>query len=317
MSSFEKNAITIASYLEDKMSLEEEMAFMQELEHNEELRQQYEDELMVSALLDGNSENDIKQFAVSDNLLLQSADAHLKMIGAALEKKAPQKNTGLLINILKDYRTVAAASLLIILLSVFFIFYKKTDKNLVATNKKSILKYSAKEGDSIIQAKQPLAETRKIQQGIFLNKENAKNIFEKHYNTYSGSASDPVEINEYYYSYKNGDYSKVLSATGADYQLMGSSERTKLLEQYMQLYKGLAYLAENKPDEAIQKFDIVLQPSLKTTPQYYEAQWYYMLALLKKEDVDNASNVANIIASSASSYKIKASQVLKDLQKKP
>ncbi len=125
-----------------------------------------------------------------------------------------------------------------------------------------------------------------------------------------------MELNEYYNSYKNGDYAKVLSARDADYQLMSGDERNKLLQQYMQFYKGLSYLAENKAGEAIQKFETVLRSAPKKTSPYYEAQWYTVLAFLKTNDISKTIFIAKDIAQSGSMYKEKATQLLRDLNSK-
>lgn len=142
--------------------------------------------------------------------------------------------------------------------------------------------------------------TGKVQPLLPADNAIAESAFKNFYTRYSNGENDPVEISDYYKSYTEGDYTKVLSATDADYQLMGTGERSNLLKQYMQLYKGLAYLAEDKPADAIQKFDLVLQSSLKTAPQYYEAQWYSALAWLKINDANKAAAIAKDIIQTAS-----------------
>lgn len=157
--------------------------------------------------------------------------------------------------------------------------------------------------------------TKKPQQQL-ANNLNPKSAFEKYNTLYSSDENDPVELNEYYNSYKNGDYAKVLSARDADYQLMSGDERNKLLQQYMQFYKGLSYLAENKAGEAIQKFETVLRSAPKKASPYYEAQWYTVLAFLKTNDISKTIFIAKDIAQSGSMYKEKATQLLRDLNNK-
>jgi hypothetical protein len=392
MNNFEENAIKIANYLEDKMSPAEEEAFMQELGTDEELRQQYEEELLVSSLLQNKEEAAVG----STDLLLQSADEHINMIEKVLERKAIHKNEAPVIPMFSFYKKIAAAAVVVIIAgSVFFILQKKNNNQPVTAAKTFIEKDSGTKSDSIIKFMQPQAEeitkahspgdsnrkinstvkiqSRKPAQVIEKNTPNdnskadsitarrsrseqiakalmledsiakinstakiqsqkhsqvieeytpkdntktdssgkvqpllpadnaiAQSAFKNFYTRYSNGEKDPVEISDYYKSYTEGNYTKVLSATDADYQLMGTGERNNLLKQYMQLYKGLAYLAENKPADAIQKFDLVLQSSLKTAPQYYEAQWYSALAWLKINDSNKAAAIAKDIIQTAS-----------------
>ena len=136
MKNFEKNALKIANYLEDKMTSMEEEAFMQQLETDAELRKQYEDELLVSALLRNGEEHHS-----SNELLLQPAEEHIRMIEKALEKKVADKNQAPVIKISRYYKQIAAALIVIVLGSVFFILLKKQSGQPV-TAKTSVSKTS-------------------------------------------------------------------------------------------------------------------------------------------------------------------------------
>ena len=96
---------------------------------------------------------------------------------------------------------------------------------------------------------------------------------------------------------------------------MGVNDRNDLLKQYMYLYKGLSYLEQNNPGNAIQQFNFILQSAAKPAPQYYEAQWYSMLALLKNKGKQvKQRETAKLIIRTSSPYKLKAAQILEDLK---
>jgi hypothetical protein len=351
MNNFEENALRIANYLEDKMSSSEEEAFMRELETNETLRRQYEDELLVKTLL----QNQKQESGNADNLPFQSADEHLNMIEAALEKKVQPKNKAPVVKLFRNYKFIVAASLIIILLSVVFLLLKKNSDRIGPVDKTLATKDSIRTDDSIVNrsrdqagiderpvvkdssgkakpspkkeehVEEQLAEknalkdstntdsTVKLHPYAPTNFASTAKVFEDFYSAYKKSDKDPAEIGDYYTSYDKGNYDKVLSSTDTAYQLMGTSARSNLLKQYMDLYKGLSYLAESRSMEAIQKFDLVLQSSLKTSRQYYEAQWYSVLAWLKDNNPNKAAAIAQNITQTTSPYRLRAVRLLEEL----
>ena len=76
---FEANEIRIADYIDSKMSPAEEEVFMLELGRDEGLRQQYENELLMRALL--------REERREGEVFLQPADEHLRMMEDTLRKR--------------------------------------------------------------------------------------------------------------------------------------------------------------------------------------------------------------------------------------
>jgi hypothetical protein len=344
MGSLEENTLRITAYFEDKMTPLEEEIFMQDLSSDETLRKQYEDELLINGLL-GNQ----KKESENNDLMFQPADEHISMIGTALEKNNDRKSTAKVIKMFDRYKLVASASIILILLSLLFIFIKRNNNREVATiDKTRLLKDSIAQHDSIIAKEQLQAHVDKIKKhndsvgshksalqnevaknNLPENKNNtdsaqinrsklsgemlSENLYKRSYTPYLKNDNDPVEVRPFYNSYKNGDYARVLAATDADIQLAGSGDRDQLLKQYLTLYKGLSYLAENKSGKAIQYFDSVLQSSPQKSNQYYQAQWYRLLAYLKDNNIDIAMKAAKEISQSQSIYKSKSEQLLKQI----
>lgn len=297
MDDFENNALKIADYLENKMTQEEEKNFMIEISNNIALRQQYEDELYITGLLSQQQ----KSGALND-LMLQPADEHIEMIEAAINKKIPGKEKAPVISILSRYRNIAAIFFVIIAVTSIYYLTRKwnlhTD-DLTKLNNQNKLPVAVDSGNK---SKLVIAAQHMTTDSAF------KNFYKKY-----TSENGPVEISYYYTQYKNGKYAKVLSAKGSDFQLMGTNDKQEVLKQYMDLYKGLSFLAQEKPVNAIEHFDSVLKSSSKTSDQYYQAQWYKMLSYLKNNNVKKALESLQVIKLSASPYNKKAMELIKDL----
>jgi hypothetical protein len=293
---FEENSIQIANYLDDRMSAAEEEVFMQEVSNNEILRQQYEDELYVRALL--SSDDEKSDF--TNTSLFQPADEHIRMIETALEKKADKKKEVSIIQLFSRYKNIAAAVLVIIAGSIIVLIISRNKNN----NPLDVAKTPVQKEIDSDKHEPPL-----VAQNISVD-----SVFNSFYKKYTSTEHDPVEVSNYYNDYEAGKYNKVISATDADYQVMGSDDKMEMLKQYMQLYKGLSYLEENKLLNAIAQLDSVMQSSVKTDAQYYEAQWYLTLSWLKKDDVTKTIRFAKEILRSSSPYKNKAGQLLKELK---
>jgi hypothetical protein len=136
-------------------------------------------------------------------------------------------------------------------------------------------------------------------------------LFAQFYSTYIGE-KDPVEISLYYQDYREGDYASVLAAREEDYRLMGTGKKTDVLNQYMQLYRGLSYLAERQQVRALGQFDSLLNSPHTAKEVYYSAQWYAVLCSLQRKDIPAdavlaaAARGARAIGQSGSPYRQKA-----------
>jgi hypothetical protein len=295
---FEANALKIANYLDGRMNPSEEEGFMQELSNDKGLRNQYEEELHIHALLTFEE----KESGASDIPFFQSADEHIRMIETALRKGNEKKAS--IISIFNRYRNFAAI-LLVLIASGFIVFIINRNKYI---NHPEIAKKPAKLDTSKIET------TGNRVQPSLAKGTISDSVFRHFYKPYSSSEEDPVEISNYYIEYKKGKYAQVLSATEADYRVMGSDNKAELLKQYMHLYKGLSYMEENEPANAILQFDSLMQTSDKTAPQYYQAQWYSALCLLKKNDLNKAVALAKKISQSPSLYRQEAGHLAEELK---
>jgi hypothetical protein len=142
-------------------------------------------------------------------------------------------------------------------------------------------------------------------------------LFTEFYSAYIGE-KDPVEISLYYQRYRAGDYASVLAAREDDYRLMGTGGKSGVLNQYMQLYRGLSYLAERQPVRALGQFDSLLVSPHVSKVVYCSAQWYAVLASLQRKDISAdsalgaAARGARAIGQTDSPYRQQAA-ILSDL----
>ena len=287
MNKADENNIRIADYLEGKMSAAEEEAFMQELGDDERLRDRYEEELLISGLL-GQDSNDADLTVISK----QDKAYETETVVATGKKKANK-----IFILLKQYRSIAAIVLIVIAAAFVYFFLKPDYKQLsrVATVSKDTATGSTNKEVATMPGEKNFLDS----------------VYKNFYTAYVAGNEDPVEISEYYMAYKKKQYAKVLSATKADYQVMGTEDNNSKAEQYMDLYKGFAYLDNNKPDSAIKKFEAAMSGRAAGIDKlYYTAQWYSALAWLKENNITEALTIANNIQQSASPYKLKAEALL-------
>jgi hypothetical protein len=87
-----------------------------------------------------------------------------------------------------------------------------------------------------------------------------------------------VEVSLYYEDYKREDYPAEIGARKEEYQVMGADGREKVIRGYMQLYKGLSYLAVGKEVETVAQLEAV-KPG---NTCYDTARWYLALAWLRR-----------------------------------
>ena len=301
---FEANSIKIANYIDDRMSPAEEEAFMQELGNDETLKQQFEDELHIRSLLANDDE-------ISDSVALpmfQPADDHIRMIEKALEGDANNnRHHAPIVSLFSRYRNIAAIVLLMIAIAAITLIFTRNKNNNPSEIARTPVqqKPTPTNNDSLGNKQAPL----------LAQQANSDTVFRHFYKGYAAGEEDPAEVSKYYNDYKKGRYSNVIAASDADYRVMGLNNNSDKLKQYMYLYKGLSYLAGNKPSDAITQFDSVMKSALKTDVVFYNAKWYVTLAWLKKEDANKASAIAKEIAASSSPYKHKAELLVQELDK--
>lgn len=345
---YEQNATRILSYLEDKMTPSEEEEFIRDLGEQEDLRLQYEDELAIQALVEeaaaypltdadtqeeemndelspGGSDDDLPS---GNDLLLQSADDHLDMIGAALQKEG-RKAPARVIPLYRRFGLIAAV-LVAILLGAFLLFrlIGRPRQSHGAPQSPPVAQSPTQSNNSLPPdtAKTPTQSpdrqdqvvTRPVDTGAGRHHTPAPlsrtdSLYASLYEPYTTN-DPPLEIHRPYESYAQRDYAAVIRSNNANYLVMGGGSRNKLLLQHMQLYKGLSYLGLNKPVEAAQEFDSVLLAATPSASPYYDAQWYNALACLKQGDPSRASALAAQVPE-GSPYRSKALALLQGLQR--
>ena len=302
------NALKIAQYLEDGMSPGEEMAFMEELNRDEVLRKSFEEALLLREVLAAHGGSSTAHGGVgaapAGN---QAAVAGPGAVAAHLhDTNAPPVPITPPLRVLSLFRVraIGAACVAIILIAVGI------------ARSPAFEPHYSDEGPAVAPAPDELSRltalSRSTSQAAAAVQPDS--LFAQFYNTYVGE-KDPVEISLYYQHYRAGDYASVLAARQEDYRLMGTGRKTTTLDQYMQLYRGLSYLAENQPVRALGQFDSLLVSPHVGKEVYCSAQWYAALAALQREDIPAdsalaaAARGAQAIGQTASPYRQKAARL--------
>ena len=265
--------IIIADYFDNKMSVEQEVAFMEQLGNNAELRQCYEDELTMRAIFGTG--------ARQEQQLLEEA--------AVAPEDSKKKTTTIFRSFSRQAYAIAAVFVLVIAATAVYI--------IVNNNGGKIVPIAQTHGNKIDSPAKNIAVAPAPPDSVV-----AAKAFAKVYKPYTSGESDPVEASEQYQQYKQGKYNDVLKATAGDVQVMGVEDDKNKPLVYLQLYKGLAYLAQNTPTKAIAQFGNVVKKAGKTDAAYYAAQWYTCLALLKQGEVHKADSTAKAITQTKSPY---------------
>jgi len=317
MDTNDDNDIKIADYLDNKMTAAEEVVFMHELSENDLLRKQYEEELLMRALL-----NETNEQQAGDDLWLQPADEHIEMIAAAMQKE----NKTAVVPMFRRYAAVAAVLLVIGSIAVWIMMSRNTTTIPVADNKgnNALPKDSAAKDSLPLQQQTPplvpITKVGKKEDSLATINittaagTNNDSLFATVYTPYQiNEKHDPPELQSVANDLQNGKTSNVVAANEADFQLMGTDDRGETVKQYLHLYKGIAWLADNRSSNAITELNIVLAAADKNTPQYDAAQWYSALAWLKQKEMNKAAVMAREVANSNSVYSSKALQLLKAL----
>lgn len=292
MEPWEDNEERIERYLEGKMSLEEEETFMQELNANEELRKQYEDELLISALLDDEKLETDEIKAINTNRNTNDVDNRQ-------EKKIPN------VSFSRKY-SLAIAAIAILIIATAVLLAVKTQNPVQQTTS---INHTNKEQPSVIAGDSLKTQpSSNVPATLY-----ASALYHKFYTPYVAK-DNPVEISAYYNDYKLKNYKNVLAASAGDYQVMGAEANQQSLNNYMHLYKGLSYLEINQAQKAIPQFDSLLttttSPSLR-----YDAEWYKGLSYVKLNKIDSAVIVLSMTMHKSSPYNDKAKELLTELNR--
>lgn len=290
------NEIRISRYLDDRMTPGEEEEFVRDLATDETLRKQYEEELLMQGLWEEKG----KGVHAEPDWLLQAADEHVRMVEVALEDTDDRGRLRAMPSAVRWGLAAAAVLLVVVVVSLLLRRDKPATDQAGGGGRKGI-DTGLRRPDSAIRA------PRDAGAGL-------AGLYARFYSRYS-TGDIPVEINDYYNDYRDGDLAAVLAVKPAEYQSMGGAGRQELLRQYMWLLKGVSYLGLDQPEKADRQFDSVLQTAGKETAPYYGAQWYDALAWLKLGDTTRVLKMATAVAEGRSAYKEKARALVDSLRK--
>lgn len=274
MSEYNDNGKRISAYLDNQMDEAAEKMFMIALENDGDLKKQFEDEVLLRSLL-------------AEAIPGMETD-EIKRIN--LSKKNNRHKT-VLMHLFTFRRMAAAVAIIAGALCLYMVFLKKDMHN------DPIVKVTG--GDSA---------------GSNINGHpDLSAIYTKHYKKYK-AAGDPVELSYVYNDYQAGNYKEIFAVNEGNFKNKGFDKNDSVIAAYLQLYKALAFLADNRADSALTRLKLLLGKAPAKTYVYYTAEWYQLLALLATGDIDTASHVAEQISSSSSPYKIQATTIIDELK---
>lgn len=267
----------IADYLDNRMNEEEEIAFMEQLSANEELRMLYEQHLDMNWKLEGANQKDAQE--------------------------QPEKIISIAPNKVNNYWWLRIAAIFIVITGAGIILLQKNKPD------------KSNQGSNLVKIDTSVKATDT--QPIFNPSDsgNAPNLFERYYAKYAGTDEDPVAISLYLSFYKNGEYQKVLKASKDDYQLLGNKEQD-VTEEYMELYKALSRLAINDTSSAgeLQKIsEITSSTAIRDQALWYAA----LAFLKHNNPDDCKLMLQKIKVNKNSRYQAKAEKLLSDLSVEP
>ncbi|HWB27633.1 MAG TPA: hypothetical protein VG738_19285 [Chitinophagaceae bacterium] len=280
MDSSTDNEIKIANYFDNKMDAAEQEAFLQKVRGDNLLSRQFENELLIRSFL-----------YTDDNY--SSLDDCIETSGMIRDKGVYKISRNL-----RNYLGVAAL-LILVILSVHLLLQKKSKVITVAQ----------------IQNHEDTTRSEEKAKHLFADNNSTEAEYKKFYRKYT-SWSDPVEVSKYYNDYVNNNYLEVINSEDSGFAEKGLTKDENYLMAYVQLYKGLCYLAEAKPEESINRFSTVLKISEKGGTPYYEAEWYSALAWLKAGNRNKSVEILEKIQYSRSPHLKDAVQLLHELNTK-
>jgi hypothetical protein len=274
---YEANEIRIVDYIDSRMSPAEEELFMQELGRDEGLRQQYENELLMRALLRERRREEV---------FLQPADEHLRMMEGALRKHGGGY-----------FRWLAAACVFVLCGVLVWLFARRSHP--AAVEPPQVVINSGKTPEV-------------AGNGHATEDTHADSVFAQYYTVYDKSEDDPVQVSLYYYYYREKKYSKVVAAKDIDVGQMGVQESVGS-QEYLHLYQGLSLLATHDAAGALVRFGQVMDRVNPRCVLYAKAEWYSALACMKNKDMGKAAELAQHLVQTNSIYKQQAEALLQAL----
>lgn len=139
---------------------------------------------------------------------------------------------------------------------------------------------------------------------------SAKELYAKYHTFYDGGDKPPDGLEALSSWIKNKKYEKVVAKNENEY-IYREDIKDSLTPAFFYFYKAISLLELNNPDSATIYFAKTIHDKNIPVLLKYKTQWFYALALLKKEDTPTAKNLFTEIAGDQKSpYQSKALSVL-------
>lgn len=294
------------AYFEGRLSVEEEINFLNKVADDEDLQKEFDWEMMLR----------FKEYYNDDNISSEempfhfiSADEHLLQVKAALEHAGKEKLQKKTTPVLRMKTMAIAASMIFIIgCTLLYFFYFKENPPAVVNQDGSIQTDTGQ-----IFKKEPPSLSTNEGQLLAVKNNNAKKLFKQFYRKYSGTEDDPIEVSKYLYAYNEGNYDDVIRAKPDELASKGGNEDTGILKNYYIFYQGASYLHLTNSKSAIEKFQEVRHYTSEKEQLYYDATWYLAMAYIQNNNLKEAGTLLQQLAATKANltYKRKAGEILK------
>ncbi|MBE7170171.1 MAG: hypothetical protein INR73_06255 [Williamsia sp.] len=300
----------LIAYFEGKLSAEEEISFLQEVENDEALQKEFDWEL----LLRYEQFNELNTIAHQDQAEeFEPADAHIDRIKEAWKQGGTQEGSvqpASPVVRLRRFTVAAAIFVLALGAALFYLLYFKKQTPDVVHREPPV-----KHDSGRIHEEKMLPDPGNRERVLAENSERAEKAYKKYYRKYTGSEEDPVQASKYLYAYNESRYDDVINGTAKELISKGANTPNSTLEAYLNFYQGISYLHTKKSAPAITKLREVLGQVSSKNQLYYDASWYLAMAYLQGGTPADASQLLQQLADSKrnTSYKKRAAAILKSL----
>ncbi len=269
----------IIAYLDDLMPLEEQTAFISELNSDEGMQRSFDLELLlrdaglpVSVNLENNT----------NNTDFEAATQHLAKVNLVMnQQKRPVVKGNF-----RQFKSIAAAAAILIVLTTGYIFIKNKTNNTIS--KVDTLKKAPEKIDSL-----PLL------------------AFNEGYYRHKPDESEPGNVGKYADAYYyDKAYSFVVNAKPSDYTTKGEAIATT--DFFVGLYQGLSYIELKQPQKAILILKNIMSQAPNTSEVFALVRWNLAMAYLENADIVNAKVLLKTISADSdnSFFQQRANKVL-------
>lgn len=293
----EENFFLYVAYINNELSPEQDAEFIELLNNNPGMMQEFEDEL---ALRKNIHKEAVQEYLTEENPAgFEAANQHLQNVQKLLEEEKQEKENTPVINFYTKYKYALTAAACLVLAVAAWLYFKtpKKNENIIVQHDTTI--DSLKKKDSL----------QKIQPVITNEQVDGGRLYAENFTRYEKGIDDPPEADLVYAAYNKKKFDEVINTVKEDYQTMGADDSLATL--YVSFYKGLSYLEKNSLLNAESYFNAVINSKEATDVLQDKAKWYLALALLKQNKANAVKDVLNtILKNKSSAYKKKAKSLL-------